>query len=219
MENKKENEYTITNENIKFPTFIDKSLIQSFKNEKITKKTLFQDISNIIEILDHIINQILEMINKNLNNFRILCDKYNMNSFDFFIIFRLIKEFVLVLKLKLEQKEIKEFKIIPSEDFFKNEKYKDIINNQYKIVDTKYETIKSKIDNYISLMKEVLESNHECGILFMSYVLKYYYSVLIKAQNRLNSFTKLKQVTEKDNSKQTKMIYIIMKRTQKNGIK
>ena len=201
-EKEKEKDYTITNENIKFPVFIDKSLVPNFKKEKITKETLFQDINKIIEILDAILNQIFEMIQKNLNNFKALCDEYNLNSFDFFIIFRLIKEFVLLLKLKLEQKDEKEFKLISFDDFFKNAQYKDIINNQYKITDTKYETVKSKIDNYVNLMKEVLESKHECGIKFMSYVLKYYYSVLIKAQNQINAFIKIKFVSQNDNSKQ-----------------
>ena len=201
-EKEKEKDYTITNENIKFPVFIDKSLVPNFKKEKITKETLFQDINKIIEILDAILDQIFEMIQKNLNNFKALCDEYNLNSFDFFIIFRLIKEFVLLLKLKLEQKDEKEFKLISFDDFFKNAQYKDIINNQYKITDTKYETVKSKIDNYVNLMKEVLESKHECGIKFMSYVLKYYYSVLIKAQNQINAFIKIKFVSQNDNSKQ-----------------
>ena len=201
-EKEKEKDYTITNENIKFPVFIDKSLVPNFKKEKITKETLFQDINKIIEILDAILNQVFEMIQKNLNNFKALCDEYNLNSFDFFIIFRLIKEFVLLLKLKLEQKDEKEFKLISFDDFFKNAQYKDIINNQYKITDTKYETVKSKIDNYVNLMKEVLESKHECGIKFMSYVLKYYYSVLIKAQNQINAFIKIKFVSQNDNSKQ-----------------
>ena len=201
-EKEKEKDYTITNENIKFPVFIDKSLVPNFKKEKITKETLFQDINKIIEILDAILNQIFEMIQKNLNNFKALCDEYNLNSFDFFIIFRLIKDFMLLLKLKLEQKDEKEFKLISFDDFFKNAQYKDIINNQYKITDTKYETVKSKIDNYVNLMKEVLESKHECGIKFMSYVLKYYYSVLIKAQNQINAFIKIKFVSQNDNSKQ-----------------
>ena len=149
-EKEKENEYTITNENVKFPTFFDKSLVQSFTKEKITKETLFQDIFKIIENLDIILNQILEMIKKNLNDFKTLCDKYNLNSFDFFIIFRLIKEFILILKFKLEEKDAKEYKITSFDDFFKNDEYKDIINNQYKIVDKEYKIIKSKIDNYIN---------------------------------------------------------------------
>ena len=51
-------------------------------------------------------------------------------------------------------------------------------------------------------MKEVLESKHEFGILFMSYVFKYFNSVLIKALNQINLFLKFKPITEKDDSKQ-----------------
>ena len=142
------------------------------------------------------------MIKKNLNDFKTLCDKYNLNSFDFFIIFRLIKEFILILKFKLEEKDAKEYKIISFDDFFKNDEYKDIINNQYKIVDKEYKIIKSKIDNYINSIKEVLESKHECGLLFMSYLLKYFNSVLIKALNQINLFLKFKPITEKDDPKQ-----------------
>ena len=68
MEDKKENEYTITNENIKFPTFVDKSLVQNFTKEKITKETLFQDISNIIENLDIVFCIILPLFQKSLKN-------------------------------------------------------------------------------------------------------------------------------------------------------
>ena len=36
----KEKEYSITNEDIKFPTFIDKSLAESLKNQNLSKKLL-----------------------------------------------------------------------------------------------------------------------------------------------------------------------------------
>ena len=159
----KEEEYTITNKDIKFPTFLDKSLIDNFRKEKITTDILFQDIAKVIEHVDIIIKLLYEMITKNVNNFLKLCHSYKLNSFDFYIIFSLIKEFALAIKLKIENKNINEFKILSFDDFFKNEKYKDIIKNQYIIVDTKYEIIKSKIDNYIKSIKNVLESNHECS--------------------------------------------------------
>ena len=198
----KEEEYTITNKDIKFPTFLDKSLIDNFRKEKITTDILFQDIAKVIEHIDIIIKQLYEMITKNVNNFLKLCHTYKLNSFDFYIIFSLIKEFALAIKIKIENKNINEFKILSFDDFFKNEKYKDIIKNQYIIVDTKYEIIKSKIDNYIKSIKNVLESNHEYGILFMSYIFKYYYTVLIKAKNQIDLFSKIKSVNKDIDSKQ-----------------
>jgi hypothetical protein len=128
---KKEEEYTITNEDIKFPTFFDKSLVPSFKKEKITKETLFQDLSKIIETINNIIKLIYEMINKNVNNFRVICDSYKLNSYDFFVIFKLLKEFVIVIKLKIENKNINEFKIPSFDDYFKDIQIMDIIKNQY----------------------------------------------------------------------------------------
>ena len=67
MENK-EKDYTITNEDIKFPTFIDKSLAESLKNPNLSKETLIQDIDQTLEKLEEIINLVTEMINKNVNN-------------------------------------------------------------------------------------------------------------------------------------------------------
>ena len=198
----KEEDYTITNEDVKFPTFFDKSLVQSFKKEKITKETLLQDLSKIIEALNNIIKLIYEMINKNTNIFKVICDSYKLNSFDFFIIFKLIKEFVSAIKLKIENKNINEYKLVSFDDFFKNEIYKDVIQNQYKTIDKDYEIIKSKIENYINSIKEVLETTHECGIIFMSYVLKYYYTILLKAEKQIDLFINIKPVKEGDNSKQ-----------------
>ena len=37
----KEEEYTITNKDIKFPTFLDKSLIDNFRKEKITTDIIY----------------------------------------------------------------------------------------------------------------------------------------------------------------------------------
>ena len=201
MEITEQEEYTISNDDIKFPTFFDKSLIANFRKAKITKETLIQDISQVIEKLDEIIKYVSEMINKNVNNFRVICDSYKLNSYDFFVIFKLLKEFVIVIKLKIENKNINEFKIPSFDDYFKDIQIMDIIKNQYKVADTKYKIIKAKVDSYINEIKNVLEANHECGILFMSYVFKYYYTILIKAKNQIDLFYKIKPVTEDVNSK------------------
>ena len=198
----KEEEYTISNDDIKFPTFFDKSLLPSFKIDKITKETLIDDISKVIENIDTIINFVSEMINQNVNNFRIICDSYKLNSYDYFVIFKLIKEVVLAIKYKIEKKNINEFKIPSFDDYFKDIQIMDVLKNQYKSTDTKYEIIKPKVDSYINSIKAILESNHECGILFMSYLFKYYLTILIKAKNQIDLFYKMKPVRKEDNSKQ-----------------
>ena len=201
MEITEQEEYTISNDDIKFPTFFDKSLIANFRKAKITKETLIQDITQVVEKLDDIIKHVSEMINKNVNNFRVICDSYKLNSYDFFVLFKLLKEFVTAIKIKIENKNINEFKIPSFDDYFKDIQIMDVIKNQYKVVDTKYEIIKAKVDSYINEMKNVLGTNHQCGILFMSYVFKYYYTILIKAKKQIDLFYKIKPVTEDVNSK------------------
>ena len=132
----KEEDYTITNEDIKFPTFIDKSLAESLKNQNLSKETLIQDIDQTMEKLEEIINLVTEMINKNVNNFRAICDSYKLNSYDFFVLFKLINKVILAIKTKIEQKNIDDFKIPSFDDFFKNIEIMDIIKNQYQKADT-----------------------------------------------------------------------------------
>ena len=199
---KKEEEYTITNDDIKFPTFFDKSLVPSFKKEKITKDILIDDISKVIEFLDIIISLVTEMINKNINNFNNICNSYQLNSYNYFVIFKLIKELVLAIKIKIENKNINDFKIPSFDDYFKNIQVMDVIKNQYKTVDEKFEMIREKVDNYINSIKSILETKHECGIHFMSYLFKYYLTILIKAKNQIDAFFKINPVKKEENSKQ-----------------
>ena len=197
----KEKEYSITNEDIKFPTFIDKSLAESLKNPNLSKETLIQDIDQTLEKLEEIINLVTEMINKNVNNFRAICDSYKLNSYDFFVLFKLINKVILAIKTKIEQKNIDDFKIPSFDDFFKNIEIMDIIKNQYQKADTNYEKIKSKIDSYVNTIKTILEAKNECGILFMNYVFKYYLTIIIKTRNQIDKFYKIKLVSEETDSK------------------
>ena len=64
-------EYTLSNEDFKFPTFYDKSLNEIFKKEKMSKEILLNDISNIINHLQLIIDLLTNMIKNNINNLKI----------------------------------------------------------------------------------------------------------------------------------------------------
>jgi hypothetical protein len=154
-----------------------------------------------MEKFEEIINLVTDLINKNENNFRTICDSYKLNSYDFFVLFTLINKVILAIKTKVEKKNIEDFKIPSFDDFFKNIEVMDIIKDQYKTTDTNYEIIKSKIDGYINVIKTILETDHECGILFMSYVFKYLSTIILKTKNQIDLFKKIKWVTEEEDSK------------------
>ena len=199
MENKKE-EYTLSNEDLKFPTFYDKSLNEIFKKEKMTKEILFEDISNTINLLNSIIDWLINMIKNNINNFDNICLKYNLNIYDYIVIMKLIISLILAIEQKIKKEEIK-IKIYSLDDFFKNEEIKDILDSQHKIADKNYEDIKNKISQYNDDIKDIIETEHECGINFMCYIFKYYITILKKVKNKMDIFCKLNLVLEKDDSK------------------
>ena len=194
MESQKE-EYSLSHEDIKFPTFYDKSLNECFKNEKMSKEVLLQDITKTINYVQSIIDLLVNMTKNNINNFATICLSYNLNIYDYIIIFSLIKEFVIIIQKKIE-KNNEPIKISSFEDFIKNENYKDIIETQYKKADKNYENIKSKVSKYVNDMKEILETEHECGIVFMCYIFKYYFTLLQKAKKQIDEYCKINYVNQ-----------------------
>ena len=188
-------EYSLSHEDLKFPTFYDKSLNECFKNEKMSKEVLLQDIRKILEQVQSIIVSLTDMIKSNKNNFANICLSYNLNIYDYIIIFSLIKDFFIIIQKKVEKND-NQIKLSTFEDFMQNENYKDIIETQYKKSDTNHENIKSKINNYVNDMKEILDTEHECGIIFMCYIIKYYISLLNKAQNLMDVFCKIEFVSQ-----------------------
>ena len=167
----------------------------------MTKEILLQDISNLVNCLQSIIESLINMMKNNINNFDTICSFYNLNIYDFIIIFKLIKELILSIQHKVEKNE-NQFKISTFEELYKNENDKDIIESQHKTFDTNLEEIKSKVAFYIDDIKEILETEHECGISFMCYVFKYYLTILKKAKNQMDLYCNIKFVSQEEDIKQ-----------------
>jgi len=196
MESKKEEEeYSFSYDNLKFPTFYGKTLNECFKNEKMSKEVLIQDISKILNYIQSIIDLLTDMIKNNINNFVTISLSYNINIFDYLIIFILIKDFMLIIQHKIEN-NTNQIKIPTFDDFFNNENYKNIIEMEYKNSDKNYENIKEIINKYANDMKDILETNHEYGINFMCYIFKYFYSLLERGKNQLDLYYKVKYVNK-----------------------
>ena len=137
-------EYLLSNENLKFPTFYGSTLNEYFKNEKMTKEILLKTIHDTLEYLQSMIDLLTDMIRNNKNNFATISLYYDLNIYDYVIIFKLIKELTLVIENKLNKIQEK-IQCKTFEDFFNDEKDKDIIDTQHKKKDTKFE--KKRIQN------------------------------------------------------------------------
>ena len=193
-------EYTLSKEDLKFPSFYDKSLKEIFKTQKMSKEILLQDLSNSQNIVQSMIDLLSNMITNNTNNFLKISLHYNLNIYDYIILFQLIKELIIAIDKKIQNK-VDNPQNLTFEYFFQNENFAKIIETQHKTTDKNFEEIKSLISQYNNDINNIHETNHECGIPFMCYIFKYFITILIKAKNKMEEYSKLKYADEKEDIK------------------
>ena len=192
-------EYTLSNEDIKFPTFFDSEICKILKTEKMSKETLINDLNTLINELKYIIDTLVDISKKDLNSFNTLCLYYKINSFDFIIIINLIKELVQVILKKVENNGQPLDLSLLDENLNKNYVDTELFLSQHKINDKQFANISKISSEYINEIKEINSSENECGILFMSHTMKYYLSFIYKVKDKLNEFIEIKDFQSKNN--------------------
>ena len=202
-------EYSLSNEDIKFPTFFDPKIEYILKHEKMSKEILIQDLNILINDLKYIIDTLLNIILQDKNNFNTLCQNYKINSFDYIIIINYVKESTEVILNKI-LKNGKQLELTSFDDYFSNKnKYSKLFLSQHKNNDINFKIIGKKTAEYIVDIREVYDSENECGILFMCHTIKYYLSFIIKVKQQLDMFIEIKDFNDKKNIKNYRMNMII----------
>ena len=202
-------EYSLSNEDIKFPTFFDPKMEYILKHEKMSKDILIQDLNIVINDIKYIIDTLSNIIIQNKNNFNNLCSNYKINSFDYIIIINYIKELTSVILNKI-LKNGKNLELTSFDYYFSNKnKLLKLFLSQHKINDINFKTIGKKSAEYIVDIKEVYDSDNECGILFMCHTIKYYLSFVIKVKEQLDNFFEIKDFDNKKNIKNYRLNMII----------
>ena len=196
-------EYTISNKNIKFATFCDEELDTYFQKEGMTKEILIDNLSKLIEALKPIVDILIDITKKDTNTFNTLCLKYNINSYDFIVNYKLTIELASLISSKVQNNTIQNTQLT-LEDFFpqesndNNKDVMDIIQIQYKTNDQDFSKIKSKISELLEKIKIINETKEECGIPFMCYLTKVFVKYMNKVKTQLDSFTSIENYQNKD---------------------
>ena len=192
-------EYTLSNEDIKFPTFFDLEICKILKTQKMSKETLINDLNTLINELKYIIDTLIDISKKDLNSFNTLCLYYKINSFDYIIIINLIKELIQVILKKVENNGQSLDLSLFDENLNKNYVDTELFLSQHKINDKQFTNISKISSEYINEIKEICSSEHECGILFMCHTMKYYLSFVFKVKDKLNEYIEIKDFQSKNN--------------------
>ena len=202
-------EYTLSNDDIKFSTFFDPRIEYILKHEKMSKEILIQDLSILINELKYIIDTLSNISLEDKNNFNTLCLNYKINSYDYVIIINFIKELTTVILNKI-LKNNKPLELTLFDEYFQNKtKYSKLFLSQHKLNDTDFRIIGKKATEYIVDIKEVFDSDNECGILFMCHTIKYYLSFVIKVKEQLDQYIEIKDFNDKKNIKNYRMNMIV----------
>ena len=202
-------EYTLSNDDIKFSTFFDPKIEYILKHEKMSKEILIQDLNILINELKYIIDTLSNISLEDKNNFNTLCLNYKINSYDYVIIINFIKELTTVILNKI-LKNNKPLELTLFDEYFQNKtKYSKLFLSQHKLNDTDFRIIGKKATEYIVDIKEVFDSDNECGILFMCHTIKYYLSFVIKVKEQLDQYIEIKDFNDKKNIKNYRMNMIV----------
>jgi hypothetical protein len=201
-------EYTLSHDNIKFATFCIEELDSFYQKEGMTKSKLIEYLTQIINDLNQIIIILNEIIIKDTNTFNTLCLKYNINSYDFVVKYKIIVELASLISSKIQKNDGNQNQsILTVDDFFpqekndKNNEIMDIIQNQYKNIDKDYAIIKGEIAELLNNMKIINETKEECGIPLMCYLLYFYIYFLKKVKNQLDLFKSIENLNDKKDIK------------------
>ena len=192
-------EYTLSNEDIKFPTFFDSEICKILKTEKMSKEILIQDLNQIINELKYIMDILSDITHEDKNNFNSLCLYYKLNSYDFIIIIYLIKELTRAILNKIENNGHSLDLSLIKEFLNKNYVQNKFFINQHKLNDIEFINISKIYSEYIDDIKEINNSENECGILFMCESMKYYLSFVLKVKAQLNKFIEIEDFQNKNN--------------------
>ena len=191
-------EYTLSNEDIKFPTFFDMEICKIFKTEKMNKEILIHDLNQIINELKYLIDKLTDITHNDKNNFNSLCLYYKLNSYDFIIIIYLIKELTQAILNKIENNG-HPLELSLLENYLKkNYVDSEFFINQHKLNDKEFTNISKISSEYINDIKEINDSKNECGILFMAQSMKYYLSFVLKVKAQLNKYIEIEDFQNKN---------------------
>ena len=196
-------EYTLSNEDIKFPTLYEEDLDSCFRKENISKEILILDLSQLIYNFQDMIEKLTNIIKNDSNNFHSLCLHYKVNSYDLIVMLKLNQELALTVLSKFKPIN-KQIKLSKYEDFFPKEKNKEnqdffeLMEIYHKNIDKDFSIIKGKVELMCQCIKEIYESKEECAIPLLCYMNKYYLKFLIKTKDLLYKFISIKNFKNDD---------------------
>ena len=181
--------YELTTENIKIPYFNNPDF-EKLLMKPINQEIFIDDLNTLYTKQEELLSLYSNLIKSNRNGINEYCLTYNKNTYDYILLMKSIKLLTSVIRNKISPL-IKEDEDINLEKIFGDGEYNNIIKEQYKNEEKKDYIIKI-ISVIIEHSKNIKQSNHKCGIIFMDICVKYLIVFIDIIKNQIEKFSEIK---------------------------
>ena len=181
--------YELTTENIKIPYFNNPDF-EKLLMKPINQEIFIDDLSTLYIKQEELLSLYSNLIKSNRNGINENCLTYKKNTYDYILLMKSIKLLSSVIRNKISPL-IKEDEDINLETIFDDREYNNIIKEQYKNKEKKNYIIKI-ISVIIEHSKNIKQSNHKCGIIFMDICVKYLILFIDIIKNQIEKFSEIK---------------------------
>ena len=181
--------YELTTENIKIPYFNNPDF-EKLLMKPINQEIFIDDLNTLYTKQEELLSLYSNLIKSNRNGINENCLTYNKNTYDYILLMKSIKLLTSVIRNKISPL-IKEDEDINLEKIFGDGEYNNIIKEQYKNEEKKDYIIKI-ISVIIEHSKNIKQSNHKCGIIFMDICVKYLILFIDIIKNQIEKFSEIK---------------------------
>ena len=179
--------YQLTTDNIKFPSYnnpeLEKKLLEPVNDEVLTN-----DLNLLYSKQNDLLLSYSNLIKSNINLINEISLSYDKRTYYYILLIKSVKYLTSVLMSK-NSSSIKEDEI-NIDNFFNDDEFKNIIDNQCKTNKDKNLILK-KIMPIIEHGKLMKESNHKFGIIFMDACVKYLIDFINRLKNQLVIFSSI----------------------------
>ena len=195
-----EKEFTIINEYIKYPTYLDKEFQNSISEDKIynnySEENIKKAFTNFLTIFSNCKNGSYEIFEKNIHNIQEYCSKLNQKVFNFILYFFILEKFANLVEkkyYKLELTNTLKKELICDDIIFEccnlNQNFSKLYKIEYQDNDKSkiYQIFNPIIERYNKLLK----SENEIGNILVrtiKFLTKY---LFIPFEEEINKFKKI----------------------------
>ena len=193
-------EFTLTSENIKYPTYLDeefeKAISEEAKMNNYSEENTKKIFDDYFKVYDSCKKKYYEIISKNLHNFQEYCLNINEKSINYVFYFYIFERFVELLMDKYYKKDIKQKKEIFCDEIIYNciklNKNFDAIYKKEYNDQNEMNKIKQIFNPIIEKYNKILRNKNEVGNILIRTIKYLTKKLLIPFDEELDKYLKIK---------------------------